>query len=84
MRIAEWSQKLRRKRRSAVEPNIGHVKSDNRLGRCLLKRLTGDAKKVILAAAGSNLQKLPRAIIRALMNWLLAALHNCTSGTHPG
>jgi transposase, IS5 family len=74
-------QKKRRKRRSAVEPKIGHLKSDNRLGRCFLKGLTGDAINVILAAAGSNLQKLLRAMCRALMSWLLDALPNFTNCT---
>jgi IS5 family transposase len=53
-----WSLKKRKKRRSAVEPKIGHLKSDNRMGRCFLKGNTGDAINAILAAAGSNMQKL--------------------------
>ena len=53
-------KKKRRKRRSTVEPKIGHLKSDNRMTRCFLKGLTGDAINTVLAAAGSNLQKLLR------------------------
>lgn len=68
------SQKKKRKRRSAVEPKIGHLKSDHRLGRCFLKGLTGDAINAILAAAGSNLLKLLRGIIYALIYWLTAGL----------
>ena len=64
------TKKKRRKRRSAVEPKIGHLKSDNRMGRCFLKGLAGDAINAILAAAGSNLQKLLRAIAHALIFWL--------------
>ena len=64
------TQKKRRKRRSAVEPKIGHLKTDNRMGRCFLKGLTGDSINVVLAAAGSNLQKLLRAIAHALFLWL--------------
>jgi IS5 family transposase len=64
------TQKARRKRRSAVEPKIGHLKSDNRMRRCYLKGLVGDAINVVLAAAGSNLQKLLRALSRALVFWL--------------
>lgn len=56
------SLKKRKKRRSAVEPKIGHLKSDNRLGRCFLKGKTGDAINAVLAAAGSNMQKLLRLI----------------------
>jgi len=58
-------QKRRRKRRSAVEPKIGHMKSENRLGRCFLAGLTGDAINVVLAAAGSNLRKLLAALAAA-------------------
>ncbi len=64
------TKKKRRKRRSAVEPKIGHLKSDNRMNRCFLKGLAGDAINAILAAAGSNLQKLLRAIWHALVFWL--------------
>ncbi len=62
------------KRRSAVEPKIGHLKSDNRMGRCFLKGLVGDEINAILAAAGSNLQKLLRAIAPALFFELWSVL----------
>ena len=68
------SEKRRRKRRSAVEPKIGHLKRDNRMRRCFLKGLTGDAINAVLAAAGSNLQKLLRAIAHALEIWLWCAM----------
>ena len=68
------AKKKRRKRRSAVEPKIGHLKSDNRMRRCFLKGLAGDAINAILAAAGSNLQKLLRAIGSALIFWLRCCL----------
>lgn len=64
------TQKNRRKRRSAVEPKIGHLKSENRMRRCYLKGLVGDAINAVLAAAGSNLQKLLRAFSRTLDFWL--------------
>jgi len=68
------TQKRRRKRRSAVEPKIGHLKTDNRMGRCFLKGLAGDEINTVLAAAGSNLQKLLRAIACALYFWLWSRL----------
>jgi IS5 family transposase len=68
------TQKRRRKRRSAVEPKIGHLKSDNRMRRCFLKGLSGDAINAVLAAAGSNLQKLLRAIAHGLIFWLWSRL----------
>jgi IS5 family transposase len=63
------TQRRRRKRRSAIEPKIGHAKSENRLGRCYLKGLSGDAMNVILAAAGANLSKLLRLLPCALRAW---------------
>jgi IS5 family transposase len=74
------AEKKRRKRRSAVEPKIGHLKSDNRLGRCYLKGLVGDAINAILAAAGSNLQKLLRIIACALIDWLTCQLKAIWNG----
>jgi IS5 family transposase len=68
------SMKRRRRRRSAIEPKIGHLKSENRLGRCYLRGLKGDQINVILAAAGSNLRKLLRALAPALKNWLVCWL----------
>ncbi len=53
-----------------MEPKIGHLKSDHRLGSCYLKGLAGDAINVILAAAGANLRKLLRAIAPPLIDWL--------------
>ncbi len=59
----------RKRRRSAIEPKIGHVKQENRLGRCYLKGLAGDAINVILAAAGANLRKLLRLLPCAWRAW---------------
>jgi transposase, IS5 family len=52
------------KRRQAVEPAIGHLKSDHRLDRCWLKGALGDALHAISCAAGYNLRWLLRAIAR--------------------
>ena len=46
------------KRRAAVEPIIGHLKSDYRLNRNHLKGQAGDRVNVILAAAAYNMAKL--------------------------
>jgi|FrelakmetLWP11LW_1041352.scaffolds.fasta_scaffold17336_1 IS5 family transposase len=48
----------RKKRRSAVEPKIGHLKSDNRMGRNFLKGMMGDQINALLAGIGANLRKL--------------------------
>ncbi|QOJ23284.1 MAG: transposase [Gammaproteobacteria bacterium] len=52
------------KRRQAVEPAIGHLKSDHRMNRCWLPGQLGDALHAVLCAAGYNLRWLMRAIHR--------------------
>ena len=44
------------KRRSAIEPTIGHMKMDGRLDRCPLKGAFGDALHAVLCGAGHNLR----------------------------
>lgn len=46
------------RRRSAVEPVIGHLKADHRLGRNFFAHTTGDAANAVLAAAGYNFRRL--------------------------
>ena len=45
-------------RRSAIEPVIGHLKTDCRLSRNFLKGKDGDETNAILSAAGYNMRKL--------------------------
>jgi len=52
------------KRRQAVEPAIGHLKSDHCMARCWLRGEAGDAIHAVLCAAGYNLRWLLRAIVR--------------------
>jgi hypothetical protein len=52
------------KRRTAVKPAIGHLKSDHRMDRCWLQGALGDALHSISYAAGYNLRWLMRAIAR--------------------
>ena len=52
------------RRRQAVEPAIGHLKSDHRMDRCWLHGALGDALHSISCAAGYNLRWLMRAIVR--------------------
>lgn len=57
------SRTIRRwwKRRNAIEPIIGHEKSEHRLERNQLSGELGDSLNVILSACGFNLKKLVRA-----------------------
>ena len=48
----------RLKRRSAIEPVIGHMKSDSRLARNFLKGANGDAVNALLCACAYNLRKI--------------------------
>jgi transposase, IS5 family len=57
------------RRRSAIEPVIGHVKSDHRMDRNYLKGSTGDAINAVLAAAGYN--------FRRLLAWMRLLLRAC-------
>jgi IS5 family transposase len=52
------------KRRQAVEPAIGHLKTDHRMDRCWLQGVLGDALHAVLCAAGYNLRWLLRAMAR--------------------
>jgi IS5 family transposase len=61
------------KRRSAIEPVIGHMKTDGHLGRCHLKGRDGDAANVILTAVGHNLRRV-LAWLRALLCLILIAM----------
>jgi IS5 family transposase len=44
------------KRRSAIEPVIGHMKTDGHLGRCHRKGREGDAANLVLTAIGHDLR----------------------------
>jgi IS5 family transposase len=62
------------KRRAAVEPVIGHMKAEHRLGRNYLKGREGDRANAILSAVGYNFHLLLRwfaALLRALIQALL-------------
>jgi len=58
------------KRRSAIEPVIGHMKTDGRLGRNYLLGVEGDRINAILCGAGHNIRKLLRAFLLFLFSWL--------------
>src|SRR5262249_27793026 len=60
------------RRRSAIEPVIGHMKAEGHLGRCYLKGRAGDAINVILSAVGYNL-RLVLAWMRIFLRSVLLA-----------
>lgn len=52
---ARRQARQRFRRRAAIEPRIGHLKSDFRLGRNFLRGVQGDAINLLLAATAANL-----------------------------
>ena len=63
------------RRRAAVEPAIGHLKSDHRMDRNHLAGSVGDAVNAVLAAVGYNFRRLLAwlaALLRQLWNLLAA------------
>ena len=64
--IVDWRHMKRKtrairywfKRRSAIEPVFGHLKSDHRMSRNYLKGKEGDQINAVLCACGNNLRKL--------------------------
>jgi IS5 family transposase len=61
------------RRRAAVEPVIGHLKAEHRMGRNYLWFRRGDANNAVLAAVGYNFRRLIRWL-RFLLCQILAAL----------
>jgi hypothetical protein len=61
------------RRRSAIEPLIGHMKQEGHLGRCYLKGHAGDAANAILTAAGYNFRRI-LAWLSILLRLILSLL----------
>jgi IS5 family transposase len=61
------------RRRSAIEPVIGHMKAEGHPGRWYLKGTAGDAANAILTVVGHNL-RLVLAWLRTLLRLILIAL----------
>ena len=66
------------KRRSAVEPVIGHIKNEHRMNRNYLAHTQGDAINPILAAMGYNFRIILKWI-KTLYVWISAIIQNSTS-----
>jgi IS5 family transposase len=66
------------RRRSAIEAEIGHMKTDGRLTRCPLKGTAGDAIFAVLCACGHNIRKI-LGHLRALLALFIVAVLNAIS-----
>jgi transposase, IS5 family len=69
------------RRRSAIEPEIGHMKSDGRLDRCPLRGRLGDTLFAVLCGCGHNIRKI-LAHLRALLAALLASFIQAHAQPH--
>jgi transposase, IS5 family len=61
------------RRRAAVEPVIGHMKQDHRMGRNYFAHAAGDASNAVLAAAGYNFRRI-LSWLRFLFAWIVCTL----------
>jgi IS5 family transposase len=75
------SQALRRAliRRNAIEPHIGHMKSEGKLARNHLKGAIGDVFNALLVAIGHNLRLILnhlRDVFAFIREWIKTILHS--------
>lgn len=80
-KLSQYQQtKLRKgfKRRAAIEPVIGHLKMDHRLGRNFYKGIFGDNINIMLAAAAFNFKRMMNkwksSLFALFFNWFKLAL----------
>jgi IS5 family transposase len=62
------------RRRSAIEPMIGHMKNDGRLTRCPLKGTEGDAIFAVLCGCGHNIRMILRQL-RDILRRIITLIH---------
>ena len=69
------NQQIKRefKRRAAIEPVIGHLKDDHRMGRNYLAHSSGDAINAMLAAVGYNFRRLIQWLRLLMLRILIVA-----------
>ena len=73
-------------RRAAIEPTIGHVKADHRMGRNYLKGVVGDAVNLLLSAAAFNFKRAMNALLDFILSlwewasrWIFCIRFNSSS-----
>ena len=64
------TKRKRHSRRAAIEPVIGHLKSDYRMNRNFLKGVVGDEINVLLSAAAMNFKRVMNLWKQGLINFL--------------
>jgi len=76
-RTSYEKQKLRKgfKRRAAIEPKIGHLKQDHRLGRNFYSAIKGDNINVMLAAAAMNFKRMMNIYKKMFFDFFLRIIY---------
>ena len=69
------------RRRSAIEPMIGHMKNDGRLRRSTLKGTQGDALFAVLCGCGHNIRMILRHL-RAVLHRLIRLIRQICMTIH--
>ena len=57
-------------KRAGIEPTIGHLKSDYRLGRNFYKGVVGDSINILLAAAAYNFKRAMKVLLAPILDTL--------------
>ena len=70
------------RRRAAVEPVIGHLKADHRMGRNHLAHAIGDAANAVLAAVGYNFRRI-LAWLKLFVAFIQAAIFSLFAAAQP-
>ncbi|MGL5257673.1 MAG: IS5 family transposase [Proteocatella sp.] len=58
--------------RAAIEPTIGHIKSDHRMDCNFLKGVVGDVMNAILSAAAFNFKRAMNALWAFIVKWIFS------------
>ena len=58
-------------KRAGIEPVIGHLKSDHRLGRNFYKGVFGDKVNIMYSAAAYNFKRAMRLLLDFIFGWII-------------
>lgn len=58
-------------KRAGIEPVIGHLKSDHRLGRNFYKGVFGDEVNIMYSAAAYNFKRAMRLLLDFIFGWVI-------------
>ena len=72
-------KKQKFRRRAAIEPVIGHLKTDFRMAQNYLHGVESSQINAFLAAAGWNLKKMMKKLKKEVIFWLLSVISNLTN-----